>query len=42
MDAFREITLQDPTLGQALLRFALETMVERLSVANRTIGALQR
>jgi sulfate permease, SulP family len=42
MDAFRKITLQDPTLGQALLRFALETMVERLSVANRTIGALQR
>jgi SulP family sulfate permease len=42
MDAFREITLQDPTLGQALLRFALETMVERLSFANRTIGALQR
>jgi sulfate permease, SulP family len=42
MDAFRNITLQDPTLGQALLRFALETMVERLSVANRTIGALQR
>ena len=42
MDAFREITLQDPTLGQALLRFALEMMVERLSVANRTIGALQR
>jgi SulP family sulfate permease len=42
MDAFREITLQDPTLGQALLRFAMETMVERLSVANRTIGALQR
>ena len=42
MDAFRQITLQDPTLGQALLRFALETMVERLSVANRTIGALQR
>jgi sulfate permease, SulP family len=42
MDAFREITLQDPTLGQALLRFALETMVERLSVANRAIGALQR
>lgn len=41
-DAFREITFQDPTLGQALLRFALETMVERLSVANRTIGALQR
>jgi hypothetical protein len=25
-----------------LLRFALEMMVERLSVANRTIGALQR
>jgi len=42
VDAFREITLQDPTLGQALLRFALEMMVERLSVANRTIGALQR
>jgi sulfate permease, SulP family len=42
MDAFREITLQDPTLGQALLRFAMEMMVERLSVANRTIGALQR
>jgi sulfate permease, SulP family len=42
MDAFREITLQDPTLGQALLRFALEMLVERLSVANRTIGALQR
>jgi SulP family sulfate permease len=41
-DAFHEITLQDPTLGQALLRFALEMMVERLSVANRTIGALQR
>jgi sulfate permease, SulP family len=42
MDAFREITLQDPTLGQALLKFALEMLVERLSVANRTIGALQR
>jgi SulP family sulfate permease len=42
VDAFHEITLQDPTLGQALLRFALEMMVERLSVANRTIGALQR
>jgi hypothetical protein len=29
-------------LGQALLRFALEMTVERLSVANRAIGALQR
>jgi hypothetical protein len=29
-------------LGQALLRFAVEMMVERLSFANRAIGALQR
>jgi SulP family sulfate permease len=42
LDAYRQITLQDPTLGQALLRFALEMTVERLSSANRAIGALQR
>ena len=42
MDAYRQIALQDPMLGQALLRFALEMTVERLSVANRAIGALQR
>jgi sulfate permease, SulP family len=42
LDAYRQITLQDPMLGQALLRFTLEMMVERLSFANRAIGALQR
>ena len=42
LDAYRQITLHDPTLGQALLRFTLEMMVERLSSANRAIGALQR
>jgi SulP family sulfate permease len=42
VDTYREITSQDPMLGQALLRFALEMTVERLSVANRAIGALQR
>src|SRR5262249_44442032 len=42
LDVYRQIILQDPTLGQALLRFALDMMVERLSAANRAIGALQR
>jgi sulfate permease, SulP family len=42
LDAYQQITLQDPMLGQALLRFAMEMLVERLSFANRTIGALQR
>src|SRR5262245_52712916 len=42
LDAYRQIILQDPMLGQALLRFAVEMMVERLSFANRAIGALQR
>jgi sulfate permease, SulP family len=42
LDAYRQITLQDPILGQALLRFAVDMMVERLSFANRAIGALQR
>jgi len=42
LDAYRQITLQDPMLGQALLRFAVDMMVERLSFANRAIGALQR
>jgi SulP family sulfate permease len=42
LDVYRQITLQDPTLGQALLRFALDMTVERLSAANRAIGALQR
>jgi SulP family sulfate permease len=42
LDAYQRITLQDPMLGQALLRFAMEMLVERLSFANRTIGALQR
>ncbi len=42
LDAYRQVTLQDPLLGQALLRFAVDMMVERLSFANRAIGALQR
>jgi sulfate permease, SulP family len=42
LDAYRQIILQEPMLGQALLRFAMEMMVERLSFANRAIGALQR
>jgi SulP family sulfate permease len=42
LDAYRQIILQEPMLGQALLRLAMEMMVERLSFANRAIGALQR
>jgi sulfate permease, SulP family len=42
LDAYRQIILQEPMLGQALLRFAMEMVVERLSFANRAIGALQR
>jgi SulP family sulfate permease len=42
LDVYRQITLQDPMLGQALLKFTLEMMMERLSSANRAIGALQR
>jgi SulP family sulfate permease len=42
LDAYRQIVLQDPTLGQALLKFVVEMMAERLSFANRAIGALQR
>src|SRR5262249_24894331 len=41
-DVYRRITLQDPTLGQALLRFTLDMMGDRLSASNRAIGALQR
>ena len=42
LDVYRQITLQDPTLGQALLRFTLDMMGDRLSASNRAIGALQR
>ena len=40
--AYRDIVLQDPVLGQALLKFVVEIMAERLSFANRAIGVLQR
>ena len=42
LDAYQHITLLDPMLGQALLRFAVEMLSERLSFANRVIGVLQR
>ena len=42
LEAYRHITLLDPPLGQAVLRFAVEMLSERLSFANRVIGVLQR
>ena len=42
LEAYQHITLLDPPLGQAVLRFAVEMLSERLSFANRVIGVLQR
>ena len=42
LEAYQHITRLDPMLGQALLRFAVEMLSERLSFANRVIGVLQR
>ena len=42
LEAYRHITLMDPMLGQALLRFAVAMLSERLSFASRVIGVLQR
>ena len=42
LDAYEHLMQQNPALGQALLKMVIETMSERLSFANRVIGALQR
>lgn len=42
MEAYERINREDPALGQALHRFVIVAISERLSFANRMIGALQR
>lgn len=42
LDAYRRIEREDPALAQALLRYVIAVMSERLSFANRLIGVLQR
>jgi SulP family sulfate permease len=41
-DAFERIRRNNPALYQALLTFVIRVMAERLSFANRAIGALLR
>jgi SulP family sulfate permease len=41
-DAFDQIRLEQPALGEALLSYIIAVMAERLSFANRAIGVLQR
>jgi len=41
-EAFERIRRSNPPLSQALLTFVVKVMAERLSFANRTIGALLR
>jgi len=42
LGVYEQVMQQDPALGQALLKFVIEAMSERLSFANRVITALQR
>ena len=42
VEAYRQITRDDPALGQALFKLVIEVMAERLTFANRLIGVLQR
>ncbi|MGH9692577.1 MAG: cyclic nucleotide-binding domain-containing protein [Bryobacteraceae bacterium] len=41
-DAYEKIKCEHPELGQALLRYVVAVLAERLSFANRVIGVLQR
>lgn len=42
LDAFERISRDDPALAQALHRFVITALSERLNFANRMVGALQR
>ncbi|MDR3422712.1 MAG: SulP family inorganic anion transporter [Xanthobacteraceae bacterium] len=41
-DAFERIKIEQPQLSQALFAYVVKVMAERLSLANRVIGILQR
>jgi sulfate permease, SulP family len=41
-NAYRDLVQQNPDVAQALLKFVIDVMSERLSFANRAISALQR
>ena len=41
-NAFHDLVQQNPQVAQALLKFVIEVMSERLSFANRAMSALQR
>jgi SulP family sulfate permease len=42
LEAYEMISREDPALAQALHRFVIAALSERLSFANRMVGALQR
>jgi SulP family sulfate permease len=42
LNAYHDLVEQNPEVAQALLKFVIEVMSERLSFANRAISALQR
>jgi SulP family sulfate permease len=42
IDLYRSMVAEQPALSQALFKLVIQVMAERLSFANRTIGALQR
>ena len=41
-NAYHDLVQQNPQVPQALLKFVIEVMSERLSFANRAMSALQR
>lgn len=41
-NAYHDLVRQNPNVAQALLKFVIEVMSERLSFANRAMSALQR